>query len=271
MPTKILIATPAYGNAFYSPYVQSVLKLVRSMYQQGWDYTFFSLSYAEIVESRNYLLTYWFDKTDATHILFLDADMGFGPDLILDMVQLNQPVVGAVYPKRNINLRRIAELAAAGEPVGRAVGKAHEFVVRLLPKGTRTTPKSGFLEVAGCGSGILLIQRSCIELLLKRVPGIVGDAKSLPPALTKDLRRVIRAFDIVYDGGQRLSEDYSFCHRWRHSCGGSIWAATNHEITHFGQQEFKAKYSDFLPNVWSGQLKVRPSNARPKVPSEKQR
>jgi hypothetical protein len=77
--TKILIATPAYGDVYYTPYVSSVMKLAREMSRRQWDFSFVTISYSEIAESRNYLLTYWFDKTDASHILFIDTDMGFQP------------------------------------------------------------------------------------------------------------------------------------------------------------------------------------------------
>ena len=74
--TKIAIATPAYGEIFYASYVQSLFRLVRALERAKIASTFTSVSYADIVESRNFLLTRWYDKTDATHLLFLDADLG---------------------------------------------------------------------------------------------------------------------------------------------------------------------------------------------------
>src|SRR5215472_5709653 len=110
--TKIMIATPAYGETFYTPYVSSMFRLTRLFQKNGWDFAFNSIAYSEISESRNYLLTYWFDKTDASHILYVDADMGFPPQLISDMLALEKPVVGAVYPKRALDMKRVAELAS---------------------------------------------------------------------------------------------------------------------------------------------------------------
>src|ERR1700756_3909517 len=96
---KIMIATPAYGEVFYTPYVSSIFRLTRLCQKQGWDFAFNAISYSEISESRNFLLTYWFDKTDASHILFVDADMGFSPELISEMIAIDKPLVGVVYPK----------------------------------------------------------------------------------------------------------------------------------------------------------------------------
>ena len=52
-------------------------------------------------------------------------------------------------------------------------------------------------------------------------------AKTSP--LAKNLDRLIRAFDPLFVDNARLSEDFSFCHRWR-KCGGQIWANAVHEL-----------------------------------------
>ncbi len=50
---KVMIATPAYGEIFYAPYVQSVLALARLAHKDKWDFLFESISYAEVSEARN--------------------------------------------------------------------------------------------------------------------------------------------------------------------------------------------------------------------------
>ncbi len=244
--TKLLIATPAYGQIFYSPYVESVIKLTQLIHRNHWGFAFRSISYAEISESRNYLLTHWIDKTDASHVLFIDADMGFEPQLIAEMIAFDKPVVGVAYPKRKIDLHRVTALAAAGEPSDRAITKAYEFVLRPLRRGPNPKVVNGFMEVEGCGAGILLIQRSCVETMLRRIPGLSDEKAKKTSPITKDLDRLIRAFDILNVGGHRLSEDYSFCHRWRNLCQGEVWVSVGHAITHIGLQEFKSRYADGL-------------------------
>jgi hypothetical protein len=67
--TKLMIGTPAYGEIFYAPYVRSVIALSRLAHRKQWDFIFESLSYAEVSEARNSLLTRFLDKTDASHLL----------------------------------------------------------------------------------------------------------------------------------------------------------------------------------------------------------
>ncbi len=243
---KLMIATPAYGEVFYAPYVHSVLALSKLAQRNKWDVTFESVSYAEISEARNYLLTRFFDKTDATHLLFIDADMGFPAKLVPDMLSIAKPVVGVVAPKRQIDLKRVAELAKHEADTNRAVAKAHEFVVRKLP--SAGPARNGFIQVDSCGGGIVLIERSCIAALLERAPQLSDENGRGRTPLTRDLPRLIRAFDpLVREDGARLSEDFAFCHRWRTLCRGEVWASVAHQITHVGLHHFAARYSDTEP------------------------
>jgi hypothetical protein len=240
-PTKIFIATPAYGQTFYTPCVQSLFQLAVELERRKWSSNLAAVSYADIAEGRNVLLTHWFDKTDASHLLFVDADMGFESQLIFDMVEFDKPVVGAIYPKRKIDLDRFGKAIAAGQSIEKAEAAAQDFVGQ---KPARGTARKGFMRVESCGTGILLVQRSCVELMLSKMPDIVDNQPSSELSLSKQPGRLIRAFDFLTVDGMRLSEDYSFCYRWREKCGGEIWANVSHEITHVGIRHFKARYSD---------------------------
>src|SRR5262245_28806784 len=141
---KLAISTPAYGDIFYAPCVQSLIRLVRDFERRNWTCTFTSLSYAEIAESRNFLLTRWFDKTDASHLLFVDADMGFDAQLIVDMIMFDKPLTGVVYPKREIDLERLGRLVAEGKPAARARARAHNWILRENTR-SRLPDRQGFI------------------------------------------------------------------------------------------------------------------------------
>jgi hypothetical protein len=245
--TKILIATPAYGETFYTPYVSSVIRLQRLMARNKWDSTFASIAYADIVESRNFLLTHWYDKTDATHMLFIDADMGYDPKLIADMVGLRKPIVGVIAPRRQIDLNRLVDLAAKGEKPESAIARAHEFLVRPVSRTAKPRIVNGFMEVQGCGAGIMLIERGCVKTMLEKLPQLSDTKAKKTSPLARNLDRLIRAFEPVTVDGGRLSEDYSFCHRWRTNCGGEIWANISHQIIHVGLHRFAGRYQDAMP------------------------
>lgn len=214
---------PCFGQVNYSRTTASLMALAKVLIASGNDYYFNEWSYPDIAEVRNILTTIWFDCTKADHILFIDADMAFEPQLVLDMLALNEPVVGCFYPKRRL-------------PV--------DFVGQLLPGDQED--RDGFRKVKDVGAGVLLIRRDCIAQMLDQ--GITSDDRlQTHPAgeMLTALRvtRIIRAFDPIETETGKLSEDKSFCKRHR-DCGGEVWAAINHKIAHVGPYGFTGTFAD---------------------------
>ena len=235
------------------------------MARNKWDLTFASIAYADIVESRNFLLTHWYDKTDATHMLFIDADMGYDPKLVADMVGLRKPIVGVIAPRRQIDLNRLADLAAKGEKAESAIARAHDFLVRPVKRTGKPRIVNGFVEVEGCGAGIMLIERGCVKTMLEKLPQLSDTKAKTTSPLARNLDRLIRAFEPVTVDDGRLSEDYSFCHRWRASCGGEVWANISHQIVHVGLHRYAGRYQDAMPR--GPRIVVgRPSASKPDAP-----
>lgn len=239
----IVVSTPAFGEMFYTPYVQSLLRLQRAMFERKWTMRHAMMAYAHINEARNALLTHWYDKSDASHLLFVDADMGFEPQLIFDMVALDKPVTGVIYTKRQVDLQRLATSAAKGERPERAIARAHDFIVRPL-RGRPPRRLKGFLEVEACGTGIMLIARSAIATMLKTLPDISEPTAKNASPLTAGLERMIRVFDNITVDGKLLVNDFAFCHRWHALCKGELWARADAAVTHIGLHKFAARYSD---------------------------
>jgi hypothetical protein len=61
-----------------------------------------------------------------------------------------------------------------------------------------------------------------------------------------ELPHLLRPFSPVkLPSGGELSEDLSFCWRWR-QCGGDVWANVRHPIGHVGPFEWTIRYEDYL-------------------------
>lgn len=186
------------------------------------------LSYPEISEARNIALTGFYDTPqckDATHLLFIDADMGFAPQVVMDMLLFDKPMVGAIY--RQKNAERVS-WAASGLP------------------GPNAIKQGDFMKVAGLGMGCFLIRRDVVTTMIEKMPELVDTRIALHPAkdMLSEKGRILRFFDPMDnpDSG-RMSEDLAFCYRWRERCGGEIWAAINHDIHHFGQYDYVGNYA----------------------------
>lgn len=237
--TSVFIALPAFGSNNSAYTTQSLVALTKELSDRNWFGGFSTLSFPDLEDLRAMFLTVWFDRLEASHILFVDADMQFDPQLVIDMVEADKPLVGCIYPKRTLPI---------------------EWVGSAFP-GQEQKPDNGFVEFEGIGFGVTLIRRDCVQAMLDAgsVEVRTNIARTSVGKLLNNqgCERIIRAFDKVQEGDRELSEDFSFC--WRHrQAGGKVWAATHHRITHIGNYGFAGRYGDVLEeSAGAGPIHVR--------------
>lgn len=243
---NIFIALPIYGGYATTEFMMSCIELAQALQKQNIGCKFGSLSFPDIVEVRNIFASIFYDKTpQATHCLMMDFDMAFSPQLIVDMLDSEHPLVGIIPVKKRL---------------------PYEFVGR--GNEVEGEPVNGYLEVDGVGAGILMFSREVISEMLLKCPDVIDPFPiNKHPAseliLSQGLTRLLRPFDpIVNMEIGRLSEDLSFSRRWKHQCGGHIWANIQHAVGHIGKHEYKAAYQDFLNAKKAHETEQKASEAR---------
>jgi hypothetical protein len=94
------------------------------------------------------------------------------------------------------------------------------------------------------GGGFQLIRRSALQKMIAAYPEThFRSVHSLPMSGsrwdTQQSSNLYALFDCIIDPetGAYLSEDYSFCLRWR-KIGGKIWIDTASKLTHTGPYDF---------------------------------
>lgn len=235
---KINVATPCYDDSYAGAYVSSLYHLIYTLLRRQIIISHTGVDYADIVASRNYLITnFYYGKPDCSHILFVDNDMGFPPDLVTEMLDLGEPVTGALIPSRQIDL---AALHRAGGDFDSALRAATPFVGEPHEGGER---RGKFLRLARCGTGILLVSREAVREMIRKQPDIVWPASACQLPYPMPYENFLTPFDKVIVDGHQLSEDYSFCHRWTEGCGGRIWGAPHYPISHTGRFIYEGTYA----------------------------
>lgn len=228
---SVMVCLPAYGQNNAAQTTETLYKLAQffTLNQIRNQLSWFSA--ADIVEVRNLFLTSWYDcHPQFTHLLFIDADMGFEPELIRDMLNFDKPLTGAFYARRQM----------PPSVVGAALKEDHCF----------TDLKQGHLPAAYVGAGAMLIKRSMIREMLEKKPELIDALPSvLANATDLPLTRLLRVFDCILEDNRRLSEDISFCQRWI-ECGGEIWANVMHKIDHVGPFNFHLRYGGIMEKKW---------------------
>jgi hypothetical protein len=229
---SILVVTPAYGGLAYVGYVTGLLNLERLCKENNIkiDYEF-CYNESLIPRARNTLAGVFYNRTDYTHLLFLDADIQFTGEDIIKMLDYDKPLVGGVYPKKSINWEKITELVNKNneneltcENVKKIVG---DPVVILLDDPTINV-EDDFIETRYAGTGILLIQRIVFDKMRESFP---NDVYTVPT--TDGSIEFFRYFDTELKDGIYLSEDYWFCERWR-QLGGKVYIYTKFRCKHWG-------------------------------------
>jgi hypothetical protein len=204
----------------------------RLVYQSG----------AMISVVRNVLVAQ-FLKSEADLLLMLDSDQAIGADVLERMIDLDQPVVGCIYPKRGYDWSKTRLDTAAD--INQILYQASEYVGWLQEDQNRQVcVVNGFARAEHVGTGVLLVQRRAFQQLMTHFPELegLGFGKDLYPHLKHNWG----FFNSVFrDDGLPLSEDISFCRRW-HQSGGEIWADVTSDVDHVGRHTFRGNYLDFL-------------------------
>jgi hypothetical protein len=230
--TNVFIFVPAFGQQISAATFMTTHAIHQTLAAKAIAGSFSTLSFPDIAELRSMAMTIWYDAMpQSDYLLFIDADMAFPPDLILDMILLNEPIVGTIYPQRKM------PISWAGSGDG----------------GTHTERRANFMKVEGVGMGCTLIRRDVVATFLQKMPELVDTRIKLHPA--KEMmeqagtNRIIRAFEKL-DIPERglVSEDLSFCIRWGRM-GGSIWAGIGYEMNHIGPFNYSGCYLRHVEEV----------------------
>ena len=164
------IATPCYGGLLYNTYVDSFGHLLATMQAAGIKYRY-SLPGNEslITRARNKLVAA-FLKTECSHLVFIDADIGFEPKDIAIMCNSGLDVVCGAYPMKAIGWKNVFEAARGGAEPDKLAAIAGLYAVNPkfddVAAGKGAVKQIGehhFLPVHDGATGFMAISRGAIE------------------------------------------------------------------------------------------------------------
>ena len=100
---KVLVATPMYGGFCTGFYLQCMMQ-TQMVFNANKVESMMSFVFNEslITRARN-SLAHNFMKTDATHLLFIDADIVWNANDLIPMIMADKDVICGIYPKKEIN------------------------------------------------------------------------------------------------------------------------------------------------------------------------
>jgi hypothetical protein len=231
----LMIATPCFGGQVTAAFLTSMLKLQQACQQRGIGFEFQELSGAPLVTyARNELVARFLERTHATHLMFIDADVGFEPEQVFRLLAFDADVTAGVYPRKFIDWSKVTRAVQSGRPPESA---SLHYVVAWPDTGPQEV-RNGFVRVRYVGAGFLLMRRQVITRLCEANPDLRYRRTHIegvdPNAFAYGLFETM----INSAAGIYLSEDAGFCKRWA-EIGGEIWVDTQSKLTHTGAVAFE--------------------------------
>jgi hypothetical protein len=218
---KIWLAIPSYGNSICVLTMKSLMNDMHTLVQRGDIVKVFDeLGHADIYHLRAQIVSHFLSDPDATDLVMIDSDVGWGQGSLVRLLDHDVDMVGGAYPKRVFPLQIMWR--DDGGPLSVDTG-------------------SGLAKVWGLPGGFLRIKRHVLE----KMDAAYADEfaihdKNVPSG------RTVRMFDPYYlknpDGTPQrdanglkkaLGEDYSFCQRWR-DLGGEVHMDVTISMGHVG-------------------------------------
>jgi hypothetical protein len=231
----IHIATPCFGGMVTQSYMQSVLRLMQHAGPAGFELSLSMLGNDSLItRSRNTLVARFLDQPEATHLMFIDADIGFDPVQVERMLRAGRDVVAGMYP---LKLNDWGEATASHLAAGENFDTAGLRYVGLVAQ-SEVPGVDGFVRGTYAATGFLLMSRDCLLRMIAAYPETKYSAiQSWPPRPASPHQYALFDCLIEPETGIYLSEDYAFCRRWR-DLGGEIWLDTQGSLTHSGSCDF---------------------------------
>jgi len=211
--TRVHICMPCYGGMLSEQTFMSFVRWANTCRQLGIDWTVETMTNESLISrARNTLTAKFLTTEGSTHLMFIDADIGWEPWHLLTLLNHDKDVIGGLYPMKSLPVKWCVN-GIPGQPEG----------------------ENGLVEVTKTGTGFLLIKREVFEKLnahpaVKPFNNDIGLPKELDPHMKT-------YFDTAVREGRYYSEDWTFCENWR-DLGGQVFIDKRILLKHVGTYVF---------------------------------
>jgi len=216
---KILLAIPAYGGNVCEKTLTGVYETTRDLVREGISVELITAVNESLIhQARSNLANFFYHNTDATHLLWIDADIGFHGEDVKKLIELNVEFAAATYPKKVLPLR---------------------YTCSLPKEGVVWNKERNAIMAAQVGCGFQLLARSAFEKIADTFPELKYSPRSESRALSQgEIDGSYHYYDTYKNSkGILVGEDYAFCNRFR-KAGGTIWLRPDITLSHVGSYVF---------------------------------
>jgi len=223
----VILATPCLNHAVALEFLRSAVAtthLLSNRFLADGDFGFSWQQRAGdcfVAKVRSKLVGEFLDNPHATDLFFIDDDLGWPPEKVLEFLDRPEPILAGAYPKRSDTLDWPVSLlsdAATGELI----------------------EDQGLIAADLAATGFMRIKRAVLEALYPLGP-VFREREA--DGVERQWRAVFNSGPA--DDGQWWGEDYHFCNLARAN-GFDIWVDPSIEFHHRGQKRYTGTLAQSL-------------------------
>ena len=269
---SLTILTPAYGSQVYVNYTHSLINTINMCNLVGLPVRVeFCRNDSLVSRARNNLVAKALTDKETTHVMFIDADIGWSPIDVLNMLMADKDIVGGAYPLKSHEWERL--LLDGGDVAKKWVQSKNEselkdkmsdieiikqkllrYNINLLSN--ELTINENLMEVRHTATGFIMIKRGVFEQMIAQFPQLKYVDNT--GFLTKEENEFAYAlFEPSICEGIYMSEDWTFCERWVNvmepknvmECEAKknkVYIDVGVQLSHIGLEEFKGAFLSLL-------------------------
>lgn len=239
---KIDIATPMYGGQCFGEYHEAVMNFYFAAASRGHLVrSRFTFNESLIQRARNVLASeFLMDNQGSDYLLFIDSDIDFDADKMLDMIEEEKDIIGAITPIKHIDFVKMHQLSTLNKSYDNIelLGSLYNINVKDQDAVSDNLINNVSFEVDRIGTGVMAIKRSVLEQMSKKVEEYIDDNNHTFRVKRWNFFPVTIEYDERWGGNRMMSEDYNFCNIWR-SMGGKVYAKNGIVRGHNGYYKYK--------------------------------
>jgi len=249
---KLFVAVPMYGGNCAGMFARSIADLSALCVKYSIELKmYFLFNESLIPRARNYCVDE-FMRSDCTHFMFIDADIGFQPNDVIALLALQSDespydVIGGPYPKKCISWEKIKMAVDKGfadenpEELNKFVG---DYVFN--PKsGSTQIAISEPVEVLEIGTGFMMVRRKTFDVFQEKFPQYSYKPDHVRTEHFDGSREITMFFQSEIDPVSKryLSEDYWFTQKC-HELGLKTYLCPWMKLQHVGSYIFGGSLAD---------------------------
>lgn len=250
---SLFIGTPMYGGICNVSYLRSCLELSRIAAIHDIPVQFYFIANESLItRARNYV-SHMFMRSGCTHMMFIDADIGFDPGYVFELLhacdhEQGRGVVGGLYPKKSIAWEKVHQAVKRDfvkNPNDLAI-IAGDLVYNADPSVKQITMNKTF-PVQEIGTGFMMIDKRVMELYRDARPDRLMTPDHVRDDVFNGSEQITAYFNtyICPKTNRYLSEDYAFCQEVR-ELGVEIHVAPWMNLKHQGSYTFEGNLGAML-------------------------